>query len=443
MGRGVCYSKRVASFFSLFSIPAFLFLSISSIPALGATVSGTVTDSVTGTSLSGAEIMFVAAGGDTVRTFSDSVGAYEIELSTEPLSVDEAMHPQEFILIQNFPNPFNPATTIEFELLTPCNTSLTVYNIMGQSVRRLAEGYMTAGPQRVVWDGRNDSGETVAAGVYLYRLTAGGRSLTKKMLLLDGGAHSNGSGTAVSSGMSVSKAAKTAATRDYVMAARLDGYLLYEDYRFSIGTDRTVDVALEKKSGATVAGEINYDTFHYRDKENWDANVDPIEIYVYDTNDYSKLMATKTVQYPDRTFEITGLPNRTVDIVIQGDDIVSNKIIEMVPDNDMVISCSIGCIMLIDHVFHNFSVSSKSFFLTFKSEYSDEESALEFCDEYQLAIEDIFTFDFISYVMRVTENNEKTIMELNQILNSDARVELFEFNGIASPCRQTYVIDNE
>ncbi|PWB71358.1 hypothetical protein C3F09_07975, partial [candidate division GN15 bacterium] len=85
---------------------------------------------------------------------------------------------------QNFPNPFNPQTTVGFDLPQAEHVTLTVYNLLGQRIRTLADGDFDAGHQSVMWDGRGDNGDAVASGVYLYRLEAGSYVATKKMLLL-------------------------------------------------------------------------------------------------------------------------------------------------------------------------------------------------------------------------------------------------------------------
>jgi hypothetical protein len=82
------------------------------------------------------------------------------------------------------PNPFNPTTTIGYTLLTEGPTDITVYDVMGSRVRTLVSGHARAGYNEVVWDGRDDAGNRVASGVYLYQLRAGTAVETKKMVLL-------------------------------------------------------------------------------------------------------------------------------------------------------------------------------------------------------------------------------------------------------------------
>ncbi|MCK4656742.1 MAG: T9SS type A sorting domain-containing protein, partial [candidate division Zixibacteria bacterium] len=84
----------------------------------------------------------------------------------------------------NYPNPFNPSTTIRFYLSDRGVVDLAVYNILGRKVATLVESDVDAGWQEVIWDGTSSSGDKVASGIYFYRLTSGEFIETKKMLLL-------------------------------------------------------------------------------------------------------------------------------------------------------------------------------------------------------------------------------------------------------------------
>jgi hypothetical protein len=92
--------------------------------------------------------------------------------------------PGTFELFQNYPNPFNPSTSIRFDLAKPERVTLTVYNILGQEVARLADGEFPAGSHAVIWDGRDGSGATAASGVYIYRISAGDYSACRRMVLV-------------------------------------------------------------------------------------------------------------------------------------------------------------------------------------------------------------------------------------------------------------------
>jgi len=84
----------------------------------------------------------------------------------------------------NYPNPFNPSTTISFSLERSGDVVIDVYNVRGQRVRSLVSGVYEAGVHNVVWDGVSDDGAGVGSGVYFYRMVTGGYSSVRKMLLL-------------------------------------------------------------------------------------------------------------------------------------------------------------------------------------------------------------------------------------------------------------------
>jgi hypothetical protein len=89
------------------------------------------------------------------------------------------------ILYPCYPNPFNPVTTISYDLRDPSAVNLTIYDVTGKLVQTLVAAEPTpAGHHEVVWKGRDQAGRVVAAGVYFYRLDAGGYSETRKMILV-------------------------------------------------------------------------------------------------------------------------------------------------------------------------------------------------------------------------------------------------------------------
>ncbi len=92
--------------------------------------------------------------------------------------------PQTFALHQNFPNPFNPETTIQFELPMNSAVSLKIYDLQGRLVKTLANREMPAGAHKIVWDGRDNGGALVSSGVYIYRMEAGNFVESHKMLLI-------------------------------------------------------------------------------------------------------------------------------------------------------------------------------------------------------------------------------------------------------------------
>ena len=101
------------------------------------------------------------------------------------MGLEEATIPIRFALDQNFPNPFNSATVITFVVPKAGETTLELFDLLGQKVATLASGYREAGPHTFAWDGRNDKGRPLASGMYLYRLQSGrSKVATRKMLVL-------------------------------------------------------------------------------------------------------------------------------------------------------------------------------------------------------------------------------------------------------------------
>ncbi len=100
------------------------------------------------------------------------------EFAASKAGENEAL-PLSFTLLQNYPNPFNPTTEISFSLPVASDVTISVYNMLGQTVAVAADEHMTAGHHTVTWDGSN-----VASGVYFYRLSTSEFTDTKKMMLL-------------------------------------------------------------------------------------------------------------------------------------------------------------------------------------------------------------------------------------------------------------------
>lgn len=96
---------------------------------------------------------------------------------------DKSEVPTDFSLKQNYPNPFNSRTEIAFSLASPGFVKFEIYDITGKLVSTLIDGRMKAGNHLVIWDGKNNRGENVASGIYLYKLSSKDRSLMQKMVL--------------------------------------------------------------------------------------------------------------------------------------------------------------------------------------------------------------------------------------------------------------------
>jgi hypothetical protein len=100
------------------------------------------------------------------------------------LDLPEDLQPVSFEVSENYPNPFNPETTIEFTLPTNLFTRVDIYNVRGERVRTLVNQVKPAGRHRMIWDGRLENGTAAASGAYLIRVSAGEYSEILKALLL-------------------------------------------------------------------------------------------------------------------------------------------------------------------------------------------------------------------------------------------------------------------
>lgn len=137
---------------------------------------------------------FVIAGGRTLEELKDNVSKSKIKYDQCVTDVEDDYAPDpavDFHLGQNYPNPFNPATTIPFSVNSsqstvnsPIHTTLSIYNVLGQRVKTLLDEKKQPGKYEVVWDGRDEKGNQVSSGVYLYRIQVGKFVQVKKMVVL-------------------------------------------------------------------------------------------------------------------------------------------------------------------------------------------------------------------------------------------------------------------
>ena len=92
--------------------------------------------------------------------------------------------PKNYALYQNYPNPFNPKSTIRYDLPKQSNVILEIFDITGRKIKTLINQSQSAGEKSVTWDSRNDFGQKVASGLYIYKLVAGEYVKSRKMLLM-------------------------------------------------------------------------------------------------------------------------------------------------------------------------------------------------------------------------------------------------------------------
>ena len=138
----------------------------------------------------GAHVNFECNG--NIAIFNDNTVSYwwRVGLDTtecEGFFLDlpsTSLNPNTFRLNQNYPNPFNPTTNLSYELSADSYVTITVYDLLGNVVRNLVSENQSSGIKSVQWDATNEQGQSVAAGVYLYRIESGSFTNTKKMILL-------------------------------------------------------------------------------------------------------------------------------------------------------------------------------------------------------------------------------------------------------------------
>jgi len=181
-------------------------------------LTGTVTNSLTGNPIEGASITIV---GYDIPALSNAQGVYFIQgIEVGPVTIKAAKEGYEdyifenFVieagdtkthnitmisttnehneitvpivtaLLTNFPNPFNPSTTIAFSLSNVGNVEINVYNVRGQRVRSLLNEQRETGHHKVIWDGTDNNGRIVGSGIYFYRMSAGEYQSVRRMVLM-------------------------------------------------------------------------------------------------------------------------------------------------------------------------------------------------------------------------------------------------------------------
>jgi len=160
---------------------------IYSIPAIGDIDNDGDYEIIVGTSSDLRAIDIAQSAGDkytwsTYRGNNHRDGYYDVTLAS--VSSYDGIIPAEYSLGNNYPNPFNPITQITYGLPKDSNVRIAVYDINGRVVNLLVDSAQPAGQRSVIWNGKNDAGMIVAAGLYFYKMQAGNFHQTNKMILL-------------------------------------------------------------------------------------------------------------------------------------------------------------------------------------------------------------------------------------------------------------------
>lgn len=111
-------------------------------------------------------------------------GTIVIQLTGVEDETENRGKPTGFAISQNYPNPFNQSTKIEFNLANSGFVSLNIYDLLGRKIQTLVNQHLSWGYKSVLWDGKDNSGNDVASGIYFYRLKVGDFCQTKKLVLL-------------------------------------------------------------------------------------------------------------------------------------------------------------------------------------------------------------------------------------------------------------------
>ena len=202
---------------------------------------------------------FVGTTTDEAGHFALPLQAFSKERGTAPLT--------GFVLGQNYPNPFNPSTVIPYEIPASAHVRLEVFNLLGQRLATLVDGVRPAGTHTAQWDGTDVAGRAVGAGVYIYRLSGGGVTVSRRMVLVDGQAGVSAVGTAAQG--TVWSAVEGSVEADgpvYGLTVSGQGLVPYVNPDFRVGIDE-VDIVIETYDGiprmklaiSGVLGDVNGD----------------------------------------------------------------------------------------------------------------------------------------------------------------------------------------
>jgi len=116
--------------------------------------------------------------------FEEFQGVYAQKFYVEQTSIENEVIPNTNFMLSNYPNPFNPNTTISFSLQNNSIVEISIYNIKGHKVKQLVSDQLSAGQHSVVWDGTDNNNKSISSGIYFYKFKAGDYSEIKKMILL-------------------------------------------------------------------------------------------------------------------------------------------------------------------------------------------------------------------------------------------------------------------
>ena len=199
-----------------------------------------------------------------VVTTTDETGYFALPLRAFSTDRGTAL-PTDFALGQNYPNPFNPSTIIPYQIPASAHVRLEVFNMLGQHLATLVDGERSAGVHTAQWNGTDAAGRAVGAGVYIYRLSGGGLTVSQRMVLVDGQAGVPRAGVVPEPVLAVEEPI-TADLPDYGLTVTGEGLVAYVDPAFRVGVDvssvvveRHDGIPRMKRAASGILGDVNND----------------------------------------------------------------------------------------------------------------------------------------------------------------------------------------
>ena len=201
--------------------------------------------------------------GAIARARTDGTGYFALPLA----ALGGPALPAQFALGPNYPNPFNPSTIIPYQIPTATHVRLEVFNVLGQRIATLVNREQSAGAHTAQWNATDAAGRAVGAGVYIYRLSSGGATVSRRMVLIDGQAGIPAAGAAGPMPMQASALERVdAAAGVYGLTVVGDGLVAYVNPAFRVGVD-AADIVVEahgsqprmKRMAGGILGDVNND----------------------------------------------------------------------------------------------------------------------------------------------------------------------------------------
>ena len=269
------------------------------------TIDGNITDSdLNPISNALVEIIDEVDTSNIYSAMTNQLGYFNISVIT---NVDaDANLPKNFITLRNYPNPFNPSTTIYYELPKAENVEIIIYDILGREVRILFNNFHKAGTYTLEWDGRNSWNSPVAAGIYFCRLKTKDQFKVHKMVLLDGGSISASTKSAKLNIYPHWKISKLNNNFNFSVKISGDNILESEFKHFSCTSDTTLNLLVPKLLQKSIigpeGGKLETEDFSLTIPEGALISNNTISLYSYKEEQFRNNAISNS-------YRISGLPN--------------------------------------------------------------------------------------------------------------------------------------